>query len=347
MAPPPPGTSRAGPFYTGVLDTQGTGSKALTIAEREALLESERTSPASAVYRPSKPHTAEKLEFIRGYLGAYSVIQNAHYRRRFAYVDALAGPGIVDFRPRLPAGQTALSPDPAPGDLALGSPLLALSNHPHFPVVRLIEQSAGAYAALKSRVDAYYPGRGLLLKGDCNCLLTNVALNVNSLADKGLFLLDPEGLEVRFETIRKIKRFFAGAELLVLYPTFMAVARCIVHRQSFRKLDHFFGDEGDEGVSRWAEIAELGREGMLGDPEETDWDEDPPVGENNPVHERLREHYVSQLRSAGYSSVAVSPVVRSSSGRPLYNMIFAGNNETGAKIIGEIFRSVHGKRAQP
>jgi three-Cys-motif partner protein len=338
--------STAGPFFAGTLDAVGKGSKDRTRTERGILLESECSAPVSDYYRRVKPHGLEKLQSIRGYLWSYSVIQNIHHAGRFGYVDALAGPGILDLRVPRKEHQSALTAGPLPGELALGSPLLALSNHPHYPIVRLVEESPQPFRALSTRVDHYYPGRAELSRGDCNSLLPGVASSLVNVVDNALFLLDPEGLEVQFATIRRIKENFPGAELLILYPSFMAVARCIVHRPSFPKLDKFFGDELDEGVSRWVEIVELSDEGIPDDPEDDDYIDEPHVGESNPVHARLLAHYVSQLRRAGNSAVEVSPIVRSEKGRPLYHMIFAGNNDTGAKIIREIFRSAHRRRGR-
>ncbi|MCI4324870.1 MAG: three-Cys-motif partner protein TcmP [Thermoplasmata archaeon] len=339
-----PIAKRAGPFFKGILDTSGIGSQARTRLERDLLLESERLFPASSFYRRVRPHSAEKLAAVRGYMWSYSAIMNKKHPKSFAFVDALAGPGVLDLREGLQKGQKVLEEDVLPGELALGSPLLALSNHPNYPELRLVEASLQPFKALSARVEAYYPGRTTVERGNCNLLLPWIAADLATRMDHALVLLDPEGLEVEFKAIREIRRALPKAEILVLYPSFMAVARCIVHRPSFSKLTRFFGDDINEGAPSWMDICELAHEGMLGSADERLLDEEPGVGADAPVHEALRAHYTKRLAQTGCTHIEVSPVVRSRAGRPLYHLILASTNATAARIGGDIFSSAHAAR---
>jgi three-Cys-motif partner protein len=326
---------RAGPFSAGTLDSTGQGSKNRTIAERKALLESEAFFPVSKVYRPIQRYGLQKLASIRKYLWSYSVILNRHVRRNFAIVDGFSGPGILDLRPAPPEGTSRLDESVTPDELALGSPLLALSNHPNFPTVHLVEKESQEFDALRDRVDAYYPGRTELHHADANKALPEIAARLGSRGTRTLFILDPEGLELEMRTLYGIRANCATAEILLLYPSYMAVARCIRVPSTWNRLNRFFGDETLEDPSEgWETFLHRFLEGRA---EELSDDEE--AGPMHDLHTELLNYYQSRLGGAGFEVVLRSPVVRSDHRRPLYHLVFAGNNETGGKIMRDIFSS--------
>lgn len=322
------------PFFSGTLDREGTGSAKRTSEERNALLREEISSPRSTVYRPIKRYGLLKLTSIRSYLWSYSLILNKFFPLHFGVVDGFAGPGVLDLRPEPPEFVRRLDAAPAAPELTLGSPLLELSNHPHFPVVHLVEKRPGTYDALRARVESYYPRRASLHKGDSNELIPKIAESLSESAARALFVLDPEGLELKMRTLHALRTRYAGAEVLVLYPSYMAVARCIRVRNTWARLREFFGDDLSDGpAGGWEAVMHR-------------FDDDPAwVSEENAetplraLHEELLEYYKNRLRAAGFERVLSSPVVRNDIQRPLYHLVFAGNNETGAKIMRQIFGS--------
>jgi three-Cys-motif partner protein len=118
------------------------------------------------------------------------------------------------------------------------------------------------------------------------------------------------------------------AEVLVLYPSYMAVARCYTKRDTWATLDRFFGDDmradPDQGWRLQVEFTKA----LI------DKDDYLPGA----VHEKLFRYYQSQLEGAGFKFVVPSSVVRTGDNRPLYHLLFAGNNQTGGKIISDIFK---------
>lgn len=331
-----PQSLRAGPFYTGILDFEGKGSEQRTLLERRALLSSEAAAGTETLLRIAKEHGRPKLDDIRGYIRAYSVILNVHFRGRYAIIDGFAGPGLLDFRPETVPGQQRLESEPLERELALGSPLLILSNHPNIPVVHLVEKGRREFAALQERINAYYPGWPKLHYGDANVALPKIADDIRDRVDRALFILDPQGLQVKMKTIRKIRRSFSKAELFVLYPSYMGVARCLNSGRTRQALAAFFGDDLPESdPPGWKMVEDYYRGNMVGI-----W----PEGENPPedLHEALLGLYERRLRESGFSLVKRSPVIRSTRGRPLYHLLFAGDNQRAASIIEDVFRS-HGQ----
>jgi three-Cys-motif partner protein len=316
------------PLWDGTIDQEGEGSKGRSIADRDTLLNLEASHPTSAVYRETQPYALEKLRDIRSYLWSYSVILNKNVPGHFALVDGFSGPGIVDLRGALLGGQRRLDSGPSVGDLALGSPFLALTNRPHFPAVYLLEKDPLTLEALKVRTDAYYPGRAHVECEDANSRLPDLARELGESNTPTLFILDPEGLELWMSTIYGIAKNCPKAEILVLYPSYMAVARCYKRQDIWPTLDRFFGDDfradPDEGWRLQVEFtrALIDKEDYLPDA----------------VHEKLFRYYQSQVESAGFQYVVPSSVIKTGQNRPLYHLLFAGNNQTGGKIIADIFK---------
>jgi three-Cys-motif partner protein len=320
------------PFFAGILDREGSGSTKRTLEERQALLSEEVSSPQSTFYRPIKPYGLQKLENLRSYLWSYSLILNRYFPLKFAVVDGFAGPGVLDLRPQPPESVRRFDEAPTSPELTLGSPLLELSNHPHYPVVHLVEKDHRTFEALQSRVESYYPQRANLHHGDSNALLPGIAENLGGTAARALFVLDPEGLELKMGTLHKVRALYGGAEILVLYPSYMAVARCIRVRSTWARLREFFGDDlagsPDGGWEAILHRFDDDPSWLTADSEET------PM---RALHDQLLEYYKHRLGAAGFEGVISSPVVRNDRKRPLYHLVFAGNNATGVRIMRQIF----------
>lgn len=295
------------------LDGEGKGSSERTRKEREELVHRElNVDKVSGLFRSTGKYGLQKLNTIRGYLWSYSVIMAKRFAGNFAYVDGMSGPGFLqvgDYDPK----QMTVFMQPPRREIVLGSPMLGLSNHPHFPIVHLVESSREIFKALKARVDHYYPGRASVNHGDCNDLVPKIAKEMGR--TKAFFLLDPEGLELDFQTIRAVKANCPGAEMFVLYPYHMAVRRCLNHEDSEERLDGFFGSP------EWRALR----------------DECAAKGADKKEAEKVfLDFYMKQIKAAGFRLAFPLDVVRSDQGRDLYFLIFAGDSDTGAKIMKDI-----------
>lgn len=258
-----------------------------------------------------------KLIALRGYLWSYSVLMAKNFPGKFAYVDGMSGAGFLQVG-SFDAQQQTLT-GPPKREIVLGSAMLGLSNHPHYPLVFLVEKNRTVFQSLKARVDAYYPGRAQVDHGDCNDLLPLIAKRL--LGKKALFFLDPEGLELDFATIRSIKRECPSAEVFVLYPYHMAVRRCLNHEESEERLTRFFGTDRWKALRDECKASDATKEH---------------------TEQRFLEFYMQQLNDAGFKHVLPLDVVRSDTGRDLYFLILAGDNVTGQRIMKDIDERVRG-----
>lgn len=321
------------PFFTGRLDYDGTGSERRTDEERHDLRKCEAEKPVSTLYRSALSHSLQKTQAIAKYVRSYSLIMNRYYQGNYTVVDGFAGPGILDLRGRVSQKQVRLIDGVTFSEIEIGSPLLLLSNHPSIPQIHLVELDEECFKALQDRVSAYYPGRANLYNEDANVVLPRIATGIGS--GKSLFLLDPAGLDLRMKTIFEVASACSGSEVLILYPTYMGVARAINVQGVPRKLDAFYGDDflgGDVEDDGWRHRMKEWREdkAALGeelDDEGTPWD----------LHAGLFVLYQERLKLAGFKYVTTSPVVRSPRNRPLYHLVHAGNNDTGSRIMSDIF----------
>lgn len=303
-----------------ILDSDGKGSKERTRADREALLHREMYQDrVSEVFRPTGRYGLQKLHTLRGYLWSYSVIMAKRFPNKFAYVDAMSGPGFLrvgDYNPSqltLAFGDDGVATAPPKQEVVLGSPMLALSNRPHYPAVYLVEDHRETYKALKARADHYYPGRAVIEDGDCNVLAPKFAAELSNY--HSFFFLDPEGLELDFATILAIRQNCPASELFILYPYHMAVHRCLNHEDSEDRLDRFFGTPDWRGLRD--ELAQT-------------------HATQEEAAKRFLAFYMGLVNKAGYRYVHPTDVIRSDKERKLYFLLFAGNNQTGNNILKDV-----------
>src|SRR5262249_27553797 len=146
-----------------------------------------------------------KLDIIRDYAKAYSTIFTAPNQRRFhhVYIDALAGAGIHISK--------------TTGVVIKGSPLIAVSTQPPFKEYHFIDLDGTKVSNLKkmfgNRPDTH------IHHGDCNqIMLSHVLPRVRFKAyRRGLCLLDPYGLHLRWEVIRAIGKE-ASIDMFLNFP---------------------------------------------------------------------------------------------------------------------------------
>ncbi len=254
-----------------------------------------------------------KLEIIREYAAAYSKIMTAQKSPSLhhVYIDAFAGAGVHVSR--------------TSGEFVPGSPLNALLVQPPFKHYYFIDidtvkvQSLEEIAGQRGDVEVFH--------GDCNdVLLTRVFPQVRyDRYERGLCLLDPYRLQLDWKVIQTAGQSRC-IEIFLNFPV-MDINRNVlrhcpesVSSHNLRRMDRYWGD------GSWRDIAYSKVAGLFGDIKEKA-STDAVVAA---FRQRLKE-------KAGFLYVPEPIPMRNNQGAVVYYLYFASQNQTGAKIVKEIF----------
>ena len=268
-----------------------------------------------------------KLEIVRKYASAYStVISNKRTIRRHVYIDAFAGAGVHISR------QT--------GQYVLGSPLNALNVNPPFKEFHFIDLDGGKAAALRkicAEIDNVY-----VYEGDCNTLLINKIFPLASYKDfrRALCLLDPYGLHVNWDVLRTAGTM-RSIEVFLNFPVMDMNMNVLwrkpekVQESQLQRMNAFWGDDS------WHQAAYTKTKGLF-----------ESIEEKVSIKPVVRAYRKRLKEDAGFAFVPEPIPMRNSTGAIVYYLFFASPNETGAKIVDDIFgkykdgggrRCVHGR----
>lgn len=181
--------------------------------------------------RPAGTWTTQKLDYLARYIYAFETSMRQKWPVR-NYIDLLAGPGKNRVR--------------GTGEILLGSPLLALTTQYPFTGYFFVDLAAENTQALQLRCAAS-PNckRADIRTGDCNDLVNDIVALIKREEWRSLNLafLDPEGLELRWETVAKLATV-RRMDLIINYPEggLNRYMRQAFETDSQTAVDHFFGD---------------------------------------------------------------------------------------------------------
>ncbi len=284
------------------------------------------------------PWVQEKLECLRKYLQAYTTILSKRKFKGYFYIDAFAGPGTLKIRRQQTAddGQELLledsdyvEQDAGEAEYISGSPQVALELERPFTDYIFIEidrSRLNQLEGLKKRYES--PNRRIHLREqDCNDYLRHLLdKNRNQWPHwRGVIFLDPFGMQVPWETIVEIGKTRA-IEVFINFPVGMAIQRLLKKSGQFTrkersKLDQYFGTD------EWYDLLYERAHDLFGE----------NVTKIQKSGDILVRWYRERLREV-FPFVSTAWEVRSTSGRPLYYLIFAGPNKTGARIANDVLR---------
>ena len=267
---------------------------------------------ADAQYDELRPWSRVKHTVVREYIQAYSRVIASQANLKHVYVDAFAGAGVLE--------------NMKTGGKAAGSPIIALEIEPPFHEYHFIERDAAKAQMLRQHVGA----RGVVHTGDCNEVLLNVALPLCRWEDysRGFWLLDAYGMDYHWEVITA-----AGAEEgveILLNWSIHDINRNAAWRdpsqlppERVERTRRFLGDD------TWREAAYARQPRLFGGE---------PAYRKLP-YEAIVRWYCERLRSVAKFQYVIDPLlVRTPSGKPLYYLLFASHNKTGAKIARAVFK---------
>jgi len=253
-----------------------------------------------------------KLDIIKEYAEAYSVIMNAqHNIQQYLYIDGFAGAGVHISK------QTK--------EYLPGSPLNALNVEPPFKEFHFIDLDGGRADVLRKLCVDYSNVK--VYEGDCNDLLLQKIFPLAKYSDyrRALCLLDPYGLHLKWEVVFKAGQM-KSIEIFLNFPVMdmnMNVFRRKpqkVDKSQLARMNAFWGDES------WRNVAYTKTKGLFGDMEE------------KATIEKVVKAYQNRLKEvAGFAYVPDPIPMRNLTGSVLYYLFFASPNKTGAKIVKDIF----------
>ncbi len=262
-----------------------------------------------------------KLDIIRKYACAYSTIMSKQpYIKKHIYIDAFAGAGRHISRKT--------------GEFIKGSPLNALEIKPPFSEIHLIDLNGGKAAELHktvgSRQDVF------IYEEDANKILLDKVFPRCRFDDfhRALCLLDPYALNVDWNILQSagqmgsIEIFYnfmiMDANMNVLWRNPDKVSTTQIER-----LDKVWGDR------TWRDAAYQKRPTLFGDTFEE---------KANHANEAVAEAFRKRLEEvAGFKYVPKPVPMRNEKGATIYYLFFASPNNTGAKIVENIFNTYRTK----
>jgi three-Cys-motif partner protein len=253
-----------------------------------------------------------KLDIIKDYASAYSKILAAQENPKFyhIYIDAFAGPGVHIKR--------------STGEFIKGSPVNAILVKPPFCEYHLIDLDQKKIALLKEIVE----GRAdvHVHEGDGNdILLKNVFTRV-LFKDyrRGLCLLDPYGLDLKWEVIQTAGQM-GSIDMFLNFPV-ADINRNVLWRNpegvdsaDIDRMNAFWGD------TSWREIAYTTELSLFRFEEKVD---------NETVAEGFRKRL---LKVAGFKHVPKPMPMRNSRGVIVYYLFFASQKPVAMNIVEAIF----------
>ena len=137
-------------------------------------------------------HTALKLAALNYAIGVFSPIARSQVQQQIyaaaVYLDLFAGCGAT-----LTRGV----------DFLAGSPIIAAHARPAFDKIVCIEKDPAYAATLEKRLRSVAPGRSVVITGDCN---NSVQAILTEIPKRSIILtvVDPEGMEIHWDTLRAI-----------------------------------------------------------------------------------------------------------------------------------------------
>ena len=284
------------------------------------------------------PWAREKLECLRKYLHAYTTILSNQKRwlKGYFYIDAFAGPGTLKIRQQQTddPGQKLLlevsdhgRQDADKAEYISGSPGVALELEKPFTDYVFIEVDSQRLKQLKGLEEKYEGSKRRihLRKEDCNDYLRGLLKKIQWEKWRGVIFLDPFGMQVPWETIAEIGKTKA-IEIFINFPVGMAIQRLLKRSGRFtskerNKLDQYFG------TSEWYDLLYENEQDLFGE----------NITKIQKSGDVLVKWYRQRLNEV-FPYVSTAREIQSPNGRPLYYLIFAGPNKTGAKIANDVLQ---------
>jgi three-Cys-motif partner protein len=183
------------------------------------------------------------------------------------------------------------------------------------------------------RLKAAFPDRDIrIIEEDCNRVITrDITPRIRYRSQRRAFaFIDPFSTHVEYDTIRQIAE--TGAiEMFLHFPT-MAINRGELHNKIEVNADCTDGDVMDRiwGNHDWHDSLYMRQPDLFGGA----WD----IKKRRTGADFLSRLFVEERLRPLFKYVTDPIVIKSPNGPHIYCLIFAGHNETGARIADHVFR---------
>lgn len=259
--------------------------------------------------RPGGEWTYDKLYFVNAYFGRFIVSMRKKNWRAIHYIDLFAGPGKNSL----------------PGRVIMGSPLLALSQKQPFDHYFFVDNVPANIDTLKQRCSQFPEKNNIsFFPGNANHVVNQIVAEIEKI--DGVFIqgswislnlafLDPEGLELHWDTVAKLASL--RTDLIIYYPQ-MGITREApqqVQSQPPTSIDTFFGN------TTWRDIYHRHQR-----------------GDEAYLHRALLDHYKQQLAAFGYKieDPLPEPLFKNTKDAPLYRLLFVSKHPLGNKFWTDV-----------
>ena len=256
-----------------------------------------------------------KLDIIKLYASAYSKILSTRNNPKLyhLYIDAFAGPGKHISKKT--------------GGFISGSPQIALDVKPSFREYYFIEISGEKVTELKGLV-ANNRLKAHVLQGDCNSILLAEVFPKVRWEDyrRGLCLLDPYGLDLKWEVIKTAGEM-KSIDIFLNFPV-MDINRNVlwsnpkgVDEADIQRMNDYWGDNSWRGIA-YRQIPNLFGE----------------IAEIKERNEIIVSAFRERLNKVAKFEYVPKPIpMRNSIGRTIYYLFFASHQKIAEQIINDIF----------
>jgi three-Cys-motif partner protein len=240
--------------------------------------------------RQTGPWVHDKKFYLERYLSIFTRGVGQKWNGKLSYIDLFSGPGKSIIR--------------GTGEEVDGSPFVALDCElAHYVFV----DAANVLATLRKRIEGHNKaGKVSLIEGDCNDVIDAVR-NASPPDHLTLAFIDPTGLQIKFNTIRRLVQN-RKIDLLMTIQFGMGI------RMNLRQYSDSEGDALTEflGNASWREDVESG-------------------GTPSQIGRRIVDRYLRQLRELRYESVQNREIeVRSDQNNLLlYYIVLASRHPRG------------------
>jgi three-Cys-motif partner protein len=262
-----------------------------------------------------------KLDIIRDYARAYSTILAAQDNPPFhhVYIDAFAGAGVH-------VSKTT-------GGEVEGSPVIAVNADPPFKEYHFIDLDGQKIDNLH-KIFGKRPDINIH-RGDCNEVLLREVLPKVRWEDfrRGLCLLDPYGLHLHWDVLRKVGQM-KSIDMFLNFPIADMNRNVFwknpegVAKSDIARMTAFWGDE------TWRNIAYTTSKDTLFDMEEK--------SDNEAIAKAFRERL---QKIAGFRNVPEPIPMRNTKGAVVYYLFFAAPKQVAQNIVTDIFNKYRNQGA--
>jgi len=262
-----------------------------------------------------KAWTATKQRVLREYLKQYSTILTRQHGLEHVYVDAFAGAGLL---------RTAVT-----GELVEGTPLIALGIAPPFAEYHFIEDNQARAQRLRQLCTRYPQAQ--VHVGDCNEILVDRILPRCKYSDRrrAFWLLDAYGMHYGWRVIEAAGRersieLFLNWSIMDINRNIALTDTSKLSPEAKARMRDVWGDDNWTGQFYAKQLSLLAGH---------------PDRDQKRSYRTFIEAYCKRLKEvAGFAFVPKPVLIVGGRNQPLYYLVFASNNETGARIAGHLLR---------